>query len=213
MHCYPADAAKLEELQGRVLQMRERLMALDLHSDGMVAEFESRGQDILKVFVEQHCTTYDTEVAEIHAIFDSAVEQLEETSDCHDETRERVTRTDNYLTHVYVTIGIVGGTLSMQEGKRRELEAKLDQLISRKEIDEGSFIDDFQTKTQTISSSIHEAASTYQLHRAAESEQLGRMLDDADGQLASWQQTQAEVDARYTALMQWREHHNFNTWL
>ena len=101
----------------------------------------------------------------------------------------------------------------MQEGKRRELEAKLDQLISRKEIDEGSFIDDFQTKTQTISSSIHEAASTYQLHRAAESEQLGRMLDDADGQLASWQQTQAEVDARYTALMQWREHHNFNTWL
>ena len=36
------------------------------------------------------------------------VEQLEETSDCHDETRERVTRTDNYLTHVYVTIGIVG---------------------------------------------------------------------------------------------------------
>ena len=68
----------------------------------------------------------------------------------------------------------------MQEGKRRELEAKLDQLISRKEIDEGSFIDDFQTKTQTISSSIHEAASTYQLHRAAESEQLGRMLDDAE---------------------------------
>ena len=51
-------------------------MALDLHSDGMVAEFESRGQDILKVFVEQHCTTYDTEVAEIHAIFDSAGNNL-----------------------------------------------------------------------------------------------------------------------------------------
>lgn len=27
MHCYPADAAKLEELQGRVLQMRERLVS------------------------------------------------------------------------------------------------------------------------------------------------------------------------------------------
>ena len=106
-----------------------------------------------------------------------------------------------------------GGTLTVQEAKERELQAKYQTLIDRFGEDEESYTTCTTEKIAMMELSIDDTVSTHQSQRAAESQQLLQMLDEADGQLASWQHKQLEADTKYTELVKWREQYHFNTWM